>query len=57
MKPNQCACGELLMTRDEMKRAVCWSCAGFSRRLAVMDSELAALKAAEEAIRARPLLA
>ena len=56
MKPNQCACGELLMTRDEMKRAVCWSCAGFSRRLAVMDSELAALKAAGEAIHARPLL-
>ena len=41
MKPNQCACGELLMTRDEMKRAVSWSCAGFSRRLAVMDNELA----------------
>ncbi len=44
------------MTRDEMKRAACWSCAGFSRRLAVMDSELAALEAAGEAIRARPLL-
>ncbi len=56
MKPNQCACGEPLMTRDEIKRASCWSCAGFSWRLALMDSELAALEVEQEAIRTRPLL-
>ena len=44
------------MTRDEMKRAVCWSCAGFSWRLALMDGELAALQAEREAIRTHPLL-
>ena len=56
MKPNQCACEEPLMTGDEMKRAACWSCAGFSLRLALMDSELAVLEAEREAIHARPLL-
>ena len=44
------------MTGDEMKRAACWSCAGFSLRLALMDSELAVLEAEREAIHARPLL-
>ena len=45
MKPNQYACGEPLMTRDEIKRASCWSCAGFSWRLTLMDRELATLEA------------
>jgi hypothetical protein len=44
------------MTGDEMKRATCWSCAGFSWRLAAMDNELAVLEAEREAIHARPLL-
>ena len=44
------------MTRDEIKRASCWSCAGFSWRLALMDSELPALEAERAVIRARPLL-
>ena len=44
------------MTGDELKRATCWSCAGLSWRLALMDSELAVLEAEREAIHARPLL-
>ena len=56
MEAKRCTCGETLVTQDEIARAICWSCAGLSWRLLLMDSELAVLQADQEAARARPLL-